>query len=139
MRDKVAGLYSTPMKFVEVGMMYGTIFLNSLLPVLTLAIEEKRIQDVRKLSSKGFELLMGFGAGISVFLAFFSDKIILFVTSEQFLQPIHGFHSGHALQIVAWVFLFYFISSLANYILIAQNNQKKIIYINLANAIINLI
>jgi len=40
--DTSIALYALPMKIVEVGMMYGTIFLNSLLPVLTTAIEKKR-------------------------------------------------------------------------------------------------
>ena len=38
--DTSIALYALPMKIVEVGMMYGTIFLNSLLPVLTTAIEK---------------------------------------------------------------------------------------------------
>lgn len=40
---------------------------------------------------------------------------------------------------MTWVFLFYFISSLTNYILIAKNQQKKIIYINAFIALFNLI
>ena len=56
--DEIVSLYSIPMKIVEVGMMYGTIFLNSFLPVLTTAIEEKRDTDTKNLTSKGFELLM---------------------------------------------------------------------------------
>jgi len=39
--DTAIALYSLPMKIVEVGMMYGTIFLNSLLPVLTESIKKK--------------------------------------------------------------------------------------------------
>jgi O-antigen/teichoic acid export membrane protein len=38
--DTAVALYALPMKLVEVGMMYGTIFLNSLLPVLTSAYEK---------------------------------------------------------------------------------------------------
>jgi hypothetical protein len=38
--DTAVALYALPMKLVEVGMMYGTIFLNSLLPILTSAIEK---------------------------------------------------------------------------------------------------
>lgn len=137
--NKITALYSLPMKIVEVGMMYGTIFLNSLLPVLTSAIEQKRTEDAKNLSTKWFELLMGFGAGISVFLAFFSSQIIAFIGSEEFLTKIHGHNSADVLGIVAWIFLTYFIASLANYILIAAGFQKKIIYTNLIVAIINLI
>ena len=137
--DAIIGIYSIPMKIVEVGMMYGTIFLNSFLPVLTASISEKRIDDTKNLSLKGFELLFGFGVGISVFLAFFAEKIIPFISSESFLVPINGANSVDVMQIVAWIFLFYFISSLANYILIAKNEQKKIIYVNLFIALVNIV
>lgn len=44
--DSVIALYALPMKIVEVGMMYGTVFLNSLLPVLTGAFQrEKKKQN----------------------------------------------------------------------------------------------
>lgn len=137
--DKTTAIYSLPMKIVEVGMMYGTIFLNSLLPVLTASITEKRFDDTKKLASRGFELLMWCGAAISVFLAFFSEKIIPLLGSEEFLIPVNGYNSANVMQIVAWVFLFYFVTSLANYILIANNDQKKIIYVNLFIAIFNLV
>lgn len=52
MADEIIGIYSLPMKIVEVGMMYGTIFLNSLLPVLALAIQEKRSSDIYSLTSR---------------------------------------------------------------------------------------
>lgn len=50
--DQIVSLYSVPMKIVEVGMMYGTIFLNSFLPVLTTAIQEKNEQTTKQLTSK---------------------------------------------------------------------------------------
>lgn len=43
------------------------------------------------------------------------------------------------MSIVAWVFLFYFISSLLTYTLIARGEQKKMIWINGIVAIINII
>jgi O-antigen/teichoic acid export membrane protein len=39
--DKVVGLYSVSMKIVEVGMMFGTLFLNSMLPLFAEAIKNK--------------------------------------------------------------------------------------------------
>lgn len=38
--DIAIALYALPMKIIEVGMMYGTVFLNSVLPVLTSSIEK---------------------------------------------------------------------------------------------------
>jgi O-antigen/teichoic acid export membrane protein len=50
--DTSIALYALPMKIVEVGMMYGTIFLNSLLPVLTGAIEKKDTKKIESLTGK---------------------------------------------------------------------------------------
>lgn len=134
-------LYSAPMKLIDVGMMYGTIFLNSLLPILTQSIHENRRADTKNLSAKCLELLVGFGVGISVFLAFFAENILTFIYNPEIVQTASasGFTASDATMIVAWIFLFYFISSLTNYILIAKNEQKKIIYINLFIAIVNII
>lgn len=138
--DTVIALYSLPMKIVEVGMMYGTVFLNSVLPVLTSAIEENRVEDTKKLTKKGFELLMGFGAGISVFLAFFAPEVIRLISTDDFVHTsMYGYTAVDAMRIVAWIFLFYFISSLSNYTLIAKGEQKKIMYVNTLIAIVNIV
>ncbi len=50
--DTVIALYSLPMKIIEVGMMYGTIFLNSFLPVLTAAIADKNLRETKNLTKK---------------------------------------------------------------------------------------
>lgn len=138
--DTIIWIYSLPMKIVEVWMMYGTIFLNSFLPILTIAITKNNKTEIQKLSEKWFEILFGFGVAISVFLAFFATKIIPFISNSNFAEAkIGGFGAIEVMQIVAWIFLFYFVSSLANYILIAKNEQKKIIFVNLAISIFNII
>jgi O-antigen/teichoic acid export membrane protein len=58
--DTAVALYALPMKIVEVGMMYGTIFLNSFLPVLTSAIEKKETKKIQHLTKNAFEILFAF-------------------------------------------------------------------------------
>lgn len=136
--DTIIALYSLPMKIIEVGMMYGTIFLNSFLPVLTLAIVEKNVRETKKLTRKWFEILMGFWVAISVFLSFFAREIILIISNDSFLHTaIYGYTAVNIMQIVAWIFLFYFITSLANYTLIAAGEQKKILFVNFFMAVVN--
>jgi O-antigen/teichoic acid export membrane protein len=55
--DIAIALYAVPMKIVEVGMMSGTIFLNSLLPVITTAFERGDTKSVKKLTSHALTLL----------------------------------------------------------------------------------
>lgn len=60
--DMAVALYALPMKLVEVGMMYGTIFLNSLLPVLTGLIERKEWAKYQKIVRHSLILLASGGA-----------------------------------------------------------------------------
>jgi O-antigen/teichoic acid export membrane protein len=138
--DTSIALYALPMKIVEVGMMYGTIFLNSLLPVLTTAIEKKETEKVAKLTRHAFTLLFAGGIAASGFLALFAPWVITLISTPEFVtQTVMGYGSVDALRIVGWIFLVYFVSSLYTYILIAHGKQKIMMYINAGIAILNII
>ncbi len=53
-------LYALPMKLVEVGMMYGMIFLTSTLPIMTRQSHEKDVDGMQKTISQAFEVLFAF-------------------------------------------------------------------------------
>lgn len=138
--DTSIALYALPMKIVEVGMMYGTIFLNSLLPVLTTAIEEEDDKKIKSLTLKWFELLFASGLAIAVFGYVFSGEIIRLISTQEFITTtILGYTSVDAMRIVIWIFLFYFVSSLSSYILIAKGEQSRMMWINGIIALINII
>ncbi|NRH21282.1 oligosaccharide flippase family protein [Candidatus Gracilibacteria bacterium] len=138
--DTSIALYALPMKIVEVGMMYGTIFLNSLLPVLTTAIEKKEKSKIESLTGKGFELLFGFGLAIAIFGFAYTPEIIRIISTPEFLSTtVMGYSSIDAMRIVIWIFLFYFISSLSTYILIARGEQSRMMWINAGIALLNII
>lgn len=59
--DIAIALYALPMKIIEVGMMYGTVFLNSVLPVLTTSIEQGKKDETRRIISNAFQILFAFG------------------------------------------------------------------------------
>ncbi len=138
--DTAVALYGLPMKLVEVGMMYGTIFLNSLLPVLTSAIERWDNAKFRKIKNHALIILATwgfFGAGLLFFAA---EWVIGFISTKEYVETtLMGYSSVDALQIVSWIFLVYFISSLYTYILIARWEQKKMMYINAFVAVLNII
>ncbi len=138
--DISVALYSVPMKIIEVGMMYGTIFLNSLLPILTNAIKEKNTEKTHLLTTRGFEILLFFGIGISGALYAFADEILRIIASTEYLSnSLLPYTSADAMRIVTWIFLVYFISSLSTYILIAKGAQKRMMYINAFIAVFNTI
>lgn len=138
--DTAIALYALPMKLVEVGMMYGTVFLNSLLPVLTSAIERGEMQKFQRLVRHAFVLLFSWGIIISVFLFLFAPFVMRSISTPEYVYTtLMGYTSVDALRIVGWIFLVYFISSLSTYILIARWEQRKMMYINATIAIINII
>jgi O-antigen/teichoic acid export membrane protein len=138
--DTAVALYGLPMKLVEVGMMYGTIFLNSLLPVLTTAIEKWDDAKFRKITRHALLLLLwGWIIGTSI-LYFGAEYITRLISTEEYISTrVLGYSSVDALRIVAPIFLVYFVSSLYTYILIARGEQWKMMYINAFVAIVNII
>ncbi len=175
--DISIALYSVPMKMVEVGMMYGTIFLNSLLPELAGSLKRDSISaytsddgntviqvlnpsgdqpqskwnkgtpqtkkshtESKMLIEKWFKILFFFGLGISAFLSSFSSEILTIISSEKFVSTKNmGYTSLDAMHIVAWIFALYFVSSLATYVMIALGKEKKMIAINGAIALLNIV
>jgi O-antigen/teichoic acid export membrane protein len=138
--DTVVALYALPMKIVEVGMMYGTIFLNSLLPVLTQAFEQKDREKIWNLTAKAWKILLFFGVGIAISGYALAPEIIRLISSSEYIHTrVSGSTSVEAMQIVVWIFLFYFISSLFTYTLIARSEQRKMLTINTIIAIINIV
>ncbi len=138
--DMAVALYALPMKLVEVGMMYGTIFLNSLLPVLTGLIERKEWAKYQKIVRHSLILLASGGAFWALILTFFADSILLLISSREYIETMITWYSSvDALRIVGWIFFVYFISSLYTYILIARGAERKMLTINAIVAIINIV
>jgi O-antigen/teichoic acid export membrane protein len=138
--DTSIALYALPMKIVEVGMMYGTVFLNSLLPVLTTAIEKKDTEKVAKLTRHAFRLLFAWGVFASGVLVLWAPWIIELISTPEFArETVMGYGAVDAMRIVGWIFLVYFVSSLYTYILIARGEQKVMMYINAGIAVLNII
>lgn len=52
---------------------------------------------------------------------------------------IYGATSVEVMQIVVWIFLFYFLSSLFTFTLIARSEQKKMLTINAIVALLNIV
>lgn len=88
--DTIVALYALPMKIVEVGMMYGTIFLNSLLPVLTTLIEKKDTKKYQKIVRHALILLGAGGAIGALILTFFADSILLLISSREYIDTSIG-------------------------------------------------
>ena len=137
--DTDIALYGVPMKIVEVGMMFGTVFLNSMLPLFTESLRSKD-GNLQALADKAYRLLFLAGAGIAFFLAAAPKQIIAMIASPTYLvNGPSGYDASDAMRVVSFIFLFYFASSLFTYLLIASGDQKKLLSINSKIAIVTLL
>lgn len=138
--DTSIALYSVPMKIVEVGMMFGTLFLNSMLPLFTEAIKKTDFGALHSYVAKAYKILLIFGVGIATFLFVNAGAVIGLLASREYIEHTKYLYTSlDAMQIVVFIFLFYFLSSLFTYLLIAHDEQKKLLRINLTITIVNLV
>ena len=138
-RDTSIALYSLPMKIVEVLMTLGMFYLNSILPSLSEYFHQKEIKKAEKLLSTSFKILLSLGLLFFVLWVLFREQIIHLIATPLYLEPSLRFDSADAMLVVLWVVVFYFISNLFNYILIASDHQSLLLRINIIITVVNII
>ncbi|HBB26990.1 TPA: hypothetical protein DCZ36_00650 [Candidatus Gracilibacteria bacterium] len=138
--DTSIALYSVPMKIVEVGMMFGTLFLNSMLPLFTEAIKKVDTEALLSYVTKAYKILLIFGIGIASFLFVNDANVVSFIATREYIEHTKYLYTSlDAMRIVVFIFLFYFLSSLFTYLLIAHDEQKRLLKINLIITLANLV
>ncbi|MDD5769934.1 MAG: oligosaccharide flippase family protein [Candidatus Gracilibacteria bacterium] len=138
--DLSIAFYSLPMKIIEVLMVIGVFFLNSILPSLSELFKENNLEKITILLKNSFRFLFSFSLIIVVLGILFGKDIISIIATKDYLDStIHNYTSYDAMIVVLFVLLFYFISSLFNYIFIASKNEKTILHINIIITIVNIV
>ncbi len=133
-------LYSLPMKIVEVLMVVGWFYLNSILWELSRNFENKNFDKLASILNISFKILFSFSLFLLVFWTLFRDHIIEIVANKDYINPLnHIYSSSDVFFIVLLVVVFYFISNIFIYTLISSNNQSKLLKINIIVAIFNII
>ncbi len=133
-------LYSLPMKIIEVLMVVVGFYLNSILPSLSRFFEKKETENAQKLLSFSAQFLFSLGLIIFILWILLRDTIILLVANKDYLsKTLHHYTSSDAFLIVLLVVLFYFVSSVFNYIFIASKHQSRLLKINSIVTIFNIV
>ncbi|MCP4523231.1 MAG: oligosaccharide flippase family protein [Candidatus Gracilibacteria bacterium] len=137
--DRSIAFYSLPMKIVEVIMVLGGFYLNSILPSLTQMYKKKDLSSMEKILSTSLRILITGGTMIFVMGVLFRDHLIKIIANEDYLSTASTYNSSDAFLVVFAVVLFHFISLVFIYTLIATNEQSKLLRINIIVTIINII
>lgn len=137
--DLSIALYSLPMKIIEVLMVIGWFYMTSLLPSLTKWFKEKDEKILSNLIWISFKVLFSFASLIFVLWVLFRDYLILIIANNDYIDTSHLYNSSDAFLVVFWVILFYFLSLVFIYSLVASENQNKLLKINIIVTVFNVI
>jgi O-antigen/teichoic acid export membrane protein len=133
-------LYSVPMKIMEVFMMTGTFFLNSLLPSMTQAYNAWKKYELESLLKTAFLLLLAWSTSMLVFGLLLKDIMIEIIATSDYLdRNIYEYTSSDAFIIVLIMIVFYFVFLLFQYIFITAEKQSELLKINIVVTVVNII
>ena len=137
--DISIALYSLPMKIVEVVMVMGWFYLSSILPYLSEYFKKNDTDQLQRMIQASFSLLLSAGVWICALGILFRENIIRIIANADYLSAEYVFHSGDAFVVVFGVIVFYFVSLLGVYLLIAAKQQSQLLRINIIVTLINII
>lgn len=134
------GVYGVAMKMLENFAVLPIYFMNSVLPILTKAVEEKS-NKYKAVIAQSFNFLAALSIPIVVGGVILAYPIIFVVSTPDYLSRIsEGFYgSDIAFQILVFALLFQFLNVLFAFILIAVGKQSKLLYINAVCVVFNIV
>ncbi|HPU94799.1 MAG TPA: flippase [Candidatus Gracilibacteria bacterium] len=135
------GIYAVAMRIIDAVSIIPLFFMNSVLPVLTRSMSEKNTEKSRTIIRHSFDFLSALAFPFLIGAFALAYPLIAIVSSPAFLSRLdEGFYgSDIALKILMFAMALQFLSTLFMFILLSLDKQKKILYINLAAVIFNII
>lgn len=134
------GLYGVAARILENLAVISIFFMNSSLPAITRLFRDNK-EKLKQLLQYAFDFLILIALPIVVGGITLAYPVIALVSSPEFLSDIaNGFYgSDIALQILLVAMLFAYLGNLFGFTLLAGNQQVKLLYVNAAAVIFNLV
>ena len=137
--DTEAGLYGVGMRFLEMMIIIPVYYMNSVLPVMTRFLEEE-IDKVKKIIQYSFDFLVATAMPIMVGGFILAVPIIRLISNNDFVGGVvHTYGSDMAVQFLMFAMFFSFINALFGFTLVVLNRQTKLMIINAACVLFNLV
>lgn len=127
--DISIALYSVPMKIVEVLMVLGTFYMNSLLPSLTEMYDKKNFQKITQITSLSLKILISFWLFIYSMSQLFARDILTVLANESYIST--GLSSLDVFPVVFAILWFHFVALFFIYLLIASHRQSLLLKVNI--------
>jgi len=127
------GLYGAPYRVLEVLINLVYVFLGLLLPLLTLYYTSQNWDRLKKIMQLGYDMLVIISLPLILGTIFLGSALMTFIAGNDF------FVSGQILKILVLATVAIFFAALFGYLIVAANQQKRVVKFYLINAVISLI
>lgn len=134
--DAKVAHYALSAKIVEVGMVFSTFVLNSLLPVMSDAHARDDRASLARSMRVGLGTLATAGLALSAYCWAFAEPVARLAADAKFLAG-DGFDSVNVFRITAWVFALYFTGAFFQFFLLAVRRQRVLVWATGAAAAAN--
>lgn len=132
------GKYGLTVRIIDILLMVPIYFMNSILPMLSNAIDRNK-EKVSEILKNSFQTLLILGLSASFMLYLLSKEIVLVLSGESFLTNESFYGSDFSLKILSFFIPMAFISILFSFAIIAHGKQKYLIMINTMAVLFNII
>lgn len=139
--DRSVALYSVPLKIMDVFMIMWAFFLNSLLPILSENFKKNKIDKIKEILENAFKVLFWVAVWIVSLWLVFKETIIRIIATPDYLEvtDLNKYTSSEAFSVVLFILLFFYISLIFSYLLIATERQNRLLKITSILTIINIV
>lgn len=139
--ERSIALYSLPLKIMDVFMMIWAFFLNSLLPIMSESYKKWDKKKIKEILENWFKVLFTSSVWIVSLGLVFKDHIIKIIATPDYLEvwELNKYTSSDAFSIVLFILLFFYISLIFSYLLIACEKQARLLKISIILTIVNIV
>lgn len=139
--ERSIALYSLPLKIMDVFMMMWAFFLNALLPILSQNYKENKIDKIKEILENAFKVLFWAAVWIVSLWLVFKETIIKIIATPDYLEvtDLNKYTSSEAFSVVLFILLFFYVSLIFSYLLVATERQNRLLKITSILTIINIV
>lgn len=139
--ERSIAFYSLPLKIMDVFMIIGGFFMNSLLPTLSENFKNKKFEKIKEIINNALKVMFWTGIILVSLWLNFKDNIIKIIANDDYLIVTKNnlYTSSDAFSIVLFMILFFYLWIVFSYLLISMDNQKKLLKISIILTLVNII
>jgi O-antigen/teichoic acid export membrane protein len=134
------GVYAVAMRIIDNAGMVPVVFVNTLLPALSMELSRGDRRAARTLLTKSWLLLLAAAVSVVVLCVVLAKPLTLLLASSDYLSGgAQEYGTDVAIQLSIGAIVFTFLNRLFVFSSVALHNEKRVLYVNAIGVSVNLV